>query len=103
MRGSEAITVTPKAEKDWQGDPAGVPGAPYVLEGCALWPVMRPDDGSIIPSVLDVYIPEGTLDAEDTVTARGHDDWKIDGSADGRYISKGGVDKGLIVRIKRVL
>lgn len=102
MRGSETVVVTPKSAKDWQGDPTGVTQPSYPLEGCVIWPVMRADDGRLIPNVLDVYAPNGTLDPEDGIEARGHSDWSIDGGTEGRYVSKGGRDRGLIFRIKRL-
>lgn len=102
MRGSETIIVTPKGDVDWQGDPTGATQSAYPIAGCVIWPVMRADDGSLIPNVLDVYVPIGTLGPEDGVDARGHNDWSIDGGTEGRYVTKSGRDKGLIFRIKRL-
>lgn len=101
-RGSETITITPIGEVDWQGDPVGPPGDPYDIPGCIIWPVTRPDSGETIPKVRDVYVPPPfEFGPKDHVFARG-ETWSVDGDTDGRFISKSGTDKGVIVRIKKV-
>ncbi len=103
-RGVEVIEISEPGPLDSHGDPLPGTSAPAAATGCIIWPRTSSEDaqqGRRFVEGLNVYVPPGepVPTSDSVVTARG-DRYDVDG-VPGRYVSKRGEEKGVLVVLAR--